>query len=444
MLWIISLSFSIAGAIDSQLAYYWIRHSHRTPNPKMTALGSLLIVRAPLVFFVVAAVAFSGGLIAFGFLKFGSSAVYKVVVACASITIGAMVLVIFWLAREKSELLWLTVAASVAAVKNQIPSWFTAIFSRRKQDPLVGGASGSETHDLESGPQTMDAEGALELASFEQVYVPPRGQWPPPQAYPARTVGAAFGPIIATSTASGAPAVPSHVLAVTGNQLDSEGFTLDERAEVGRASTVWGLPTPTDPPSTSHLESPHSDNSPYVVQRSSVHPENPSPTREVFPLRIIQEALRRDELSICASKARPYTFPVRHIEFSPDGLFLASFTWDKSVAIWKLEPHPRTSLRLLGYCRGSLVVNDIAWCPDSASLRFIALHGEVITLWQVEVRKYEFLTYFVIIFLLGFGKGERNQNNQTRKLRTSHCLDARWKSACCGERIWVARNCARL
>jgi len=381
MLWIISLSFSIAGAIDSQLAYYWIRHSHRTPNPKMTTAGSLIIVRAPLAFFVVAAVAFSGGLITFGFLKFGSSAIYKVVVACASITIGAMVLVILWLAREKSELLWLTIAGSVAPVKNQIVSWFTAKPSRSRQDPLVGGASGSEPHDLESRLPTIDAEGALELASFERVYVSPREQWPFTHVYPARTVGAAFGPVIATSTASGAPAVPSHVLAVTSSQPDSENLTLD----VGRASPVWGLPTPTDPPSTSHPETPHSYKSPSLTQPSSAHPESPSPTREVFPLRVIQEALRRDELSICASKARPYTFPVRHLEFSPDGHFLASFTWDNSVAVWKLEPYPRTSLSLLGHCRGSLVVKDVAWCPNPSPPRFIALHDEFITLWQIKV-----------------------------------------------------------
>ena len=56
------------------------------------------MIRAPLGFFVVSTIAFSGGLVGFAFLRFGSGAISSVAVACTSITIGAMVLVAVWLA----------------------------------------------------------------------------------------------------------------------------------------------------------------------------------------------------------------------------------------------------------------------------------------------------------------------------------------------------------
>src|SRR3984885_5742026 len=166
MLWIISLSFSIAAAIHSQLAYYWIRHSHRTPSLKVSTFGSLLIKRAPLAFFVVYTIAFSGGLVAFAFLAFGTGSIPKVAVVCTSITIGSMVLVILWLASEKWELLLFKVKELGANVKEGSSRWITVISSlqarwRQRPVPARSHVSVSIPEDVES-QSVGNAKGSLQ------------------------------------------------------------------------------------------------------------------------------------------------------------------------------------------------------------------------------------------------------------------------------------------
>lgn len=389
MLWIISLSFSIASAIHSQLAYYWTRHSHRTPSLRMTTFGSLLVVRAPFAFFVVSTVAFSGGLIAFAFLVFGST-IPKVAVICTSITIGTMILVVLWLAGEKSEPLWLKVTDFSTNVKEEFCRWIAAICSRlakgAKPAPAPDHVSVATPGDLEwqppgsadterrmrSGMSEMASEVGQDGSSYEQ------SPFAPVDAAGAGST--ALTPAITLVTAPGIP-----VLTFTRDHPD-EVAALCTHAEVGGAPPqtvpVLQLPTLPLPPS---LEPSHLDNGPPKTQRPPI-PRNNSPfRRETFRLSVIKPALQHQKLARCAFKLRPYASAVRRIAFSPDGQFLASYTRATSVEMWKLDPHLHANPILLGHCRGSYTVNDLVWCPNSPQPQLLVLCGAVIALWEVEV-----------------------------------------------------------
>ena len=395
MLWIISLSFSIASAIHSQLAYYWIRHSHRTPSLKMGVFGSLIIVRAPFAFFVVSAITFSGGLIAFAFLVFKSSIIHMVAVICTSITIGTMMLVALWLACEKSELLWLQVKDSAKGVKKRvsrcIPSWLAEDARQPRPALVLGHTLPPAQHDLESQPRgKADVEGVLQSGRPEMVASVPkknellneRFQFVPVKAAKAVNVNSALAPAVAVSTA---PSVPMFKFA-----SDQPDDASDIRAEV-EGALPQVVPAPHQqlqlPPivTLSPLPSPKASPSDNSTPQTQWPPNSPAVTRESFRLSDMKQALQQRKLGRCAFKLQPFDSAVRRITFSPDGHFLASCAWEPSVEVWKLDLHHPTHPILSCHCPESSVVNDVVWCPDSVQPQFLALCGEVVTLWQVEV-----------------------------------------------------------
>lgn len=431
--WIISLCFSFASIVHGQLAYYWIRHSHRTPSPKMRAFWSFLIVKSPFVFFVVSAAAFSGGVITYAFLAFSSHTTPTVAVICGSITIGTMILVAFWIASEKSELRW--PKAEVKNVKNKTSRWTPSRFAEaaRRLPPLpaLGHASVPTQRDLES--QSSDAVGVLQSGMRKMVESKPgrdgfvNEQSPFVPVNKAGVVGSTFA----------APSV--HMRTSAGNRLDNEVVASDILAEVQETPPqtipirqLAPIATPSPPPS---FIASQSDNDP---SRPSGHQDSPR-----LRLRHIKQALHHRELGRCAFKLQPFASAIRRIAFSPDGRFLASCAWEPGVEVWKVKSHKSTDISLC-HCPESSVVNDVVWCPDPEQPRFLALCGEVITLWQqAEVRQLTVPDLSVLIRLLGLNF-HADRLNQARRLCALCCMDAQRKSFRCSEQIQNIRDCEDL
>lgn len=95
LLWVISLIFSTASAIQSQLAFYWLRHPRQESTP-LSSSGSTIILTSPLTFFVIAIITFLGGLVAFSFGNFPDSSLPPVAVVCATIMLMAMGVSSYW------------------------------------------------------------------------------------------------------------------------------------------------------------------------------------------------------------------------------------------------------------------------------------------------------------------------------------------------------------
>lgn len=358
----------------------------------MSAFGSLIIVRAPFAFFVVSTIAFSGGLIAFSFLVFNSSTIHAVAVICTSITIGAMVLVVIWLAGEKSELLWLKVRDSAKSVKKGISRCIPSRLAEGARPAATPGHTSASAHrDLESHPHgEADVKDVLHLGRPGAVAQEPekkgslneRFQFAPVKV--TKAVSSALGPSVAVSTA-----VPMFTFASDQAEDEAVASDMDDEAAGVPPDTIPNPVRPLPPTVTlsplPSLKATPSDNSLSQTQWPPNDQDIPTLARESFRLSDIKQALQQRRLKKCAFKLQPFDSAVRRIAFSPDGRFLASCAWEPSVEVWKLDLHHPTDPILSCHCPESSVVNDVVWCPDSTQQRFLALCGEAVTLWQVEV-----------------------------------------------------------
>lgn len=101
LLWVISVIFSTASAIQAQLAFYWLRHPRHEESP-VVFTGSRIILASPLALFVVAIITFLGGLISFTFALYKGTALPPFAVICASIALVAMGVSSYWRVLEAS------------------------------------------------------------------------------------------------------------------------------------------------------------------------------------------------------------------------------------------------------------------------------------------------------------------------------------------------------
>ncbi|KAG8750778.1 hypothetical protein FRC11_010066, partial [Ceratobasidium sp. 423] len=100
-LWISSLVFSIASAINSQLAYHWRAAMYRSPRCYVPWWVSIWITRTPLFFLVGSVIAFSAGLCVFTYSSGQARAVSAVVTSFTVVTSSALLCVGLWFASER-------------------------------------------------------------------------------------------------------------------------------------------------------------------------------------------------------------------------------------------------------------------------------------------------------------------------------------------------------
>ncbi|KAF8339868.1 uncharacterized protein EI90DRAFT_3038065 [Cantharellus anzutake] len=97
VLWIVSLVFAIASAINSQLSYQWSSVVFTTPMSALSWWGSLWIRRMPLIFLVLSVISFSAGIVCFTFSTFANQPVILVCVTAASaVSAAALFYVGLW------------------------------------------------------------------------------------------------------------------------------------------------------------------------------------------------------------------------------------------------------------------------------------------------------------------------------------------------------------
>ncbi|KAG8707654.1 hypothetical protein FRC09_001682, partial [Ceratobasidium sp. 395] len=100
-LWLSSLVFSIASAINSQLAYHWRAAQYRSPRSYVPWWVAIWITRTPLFFLVGSVIAFSAGLCLFTYSSDQSRAVSVVITTFTVVTSSALLCVGLWFASER-------------------------------------------------------------------------------------------------------------------------------------------------------------------------------------------------------------------------------------------------------------------------------------------------------------------------------------------------------
>ncbi|CAE6468328.1 unnamed protein product [Rhizoctonia solani] len=100
-LWIISLIFSIASAINSQLAYHWRAAIYRSPRTYVPWWVSIWIKRSPLFFLIGSVIAFSIGLCVFTYSSNQGRVVSALVTAFTIVTSSGLISVGLWFMSER-------------------------------------------------------------------------------------------------------------------------------------------------------------------------------------------------------------------------------------------------------------------------------------------------------------------------------------------------------
>jgi WD repeat-containing protein 26 len=100
-------------------------------------------------------------------------------------------------------------------------------------------------------------------------------------------------------------------------------------------------------------------------------------TTRSYRFTILQSALRKLAVT---QYLEGHTALVRHLQFSPDGKYLATASWDRTAIIWKVGD-PFSTHKILAHAAG--FVNQVAWSPDGAYI--LTRVAKQIKLWR-EVR----------------------------------------------------------
>jgi len=80
-----------------------------------------------------------------------------------------------------------------------------------------------------------------------------------------------------------------------------------------------------------------------------------------------------------------HTAILRDVQFSPDGIFLASCAWDKTAVIWKFDSSKFTAHQKLAYPEES--PGQVQWTPNGKYLLVKSAHG--IKLWERETESWQ-------------------------------------------------------
>lgn len=101
LLWILSLIFSIASAINSQIANHWQSSVYRSPAEFVPIFVGVWMERTPLLLLSASVISFSTGLICFCFQFFPH--IFIPLVACLLTTVTSLALLIIgaWIAGER-------------------------------------------------------------------------------------------------------------------------------------------------------------------------------------------------------------------------------------------------------------------------------------------------------------------------------------------------------
>ncbi|KAG9043620.1 hypothetical protein FS837_009319 [Tulasnella sp. UAMH 9824] len=407
-LWITSLVFSIASSINSQLAYHWRAAMYRSPRSAVPFVVMIWLTRTPLIFLVVSVMAFSAGLVCFTYASDQGRLVNTCATIFTSLTSLALIAVAVWFAMERAVyaktkgsrwledimrewraaflrrtgLLW--VARVPPAGFKKFATWSTDTLARF-------GLFVSSTVGVPSGRRGSTSTGS---DHYDEEYA---GGLPTPNTSPKaqrmRRFSSVSDPKSSARVQTPDPPPPPMPQLFPDRGVSSS--PVQERAPWGRPSNDHppqdDSPDPPPPPTSPtprmrfkdavkkvrNLErmkpTPKSPKSPggHARERSLTLPSSadghtdpnerfaPRPTRLAGLIPKLKQLKPTQELI-------DHVGLVRHLQFSPDGKWLATCSWDRKAIIWKVEA-TLTQHRVLAHA-GAGFLSQVAWSPNGKFL----------------------------------------------------------------------------
>lgn len=409
LLWILSLVFSIASAINSQIANHWQSAEYRSPAVFVPKIVGIWMEHTPLLLLGASVITFSTGLICFTFKVF-SDHFFIPLITCLSTTVTSFALITIglWIASER-----------YVAKNTMSRRWLTSILHDKAKRLIVWmGLESLASRWREPSPSTRRARwraavrrtrhritsmwGTSSIRSRPAVHAPPASSCGVNLPLPLQeTKGTQLGSTVAThaqtNSTLGVPGAVLHTsdslvvsnethprhditmrsdtltiqaLAATMN-LRTEAEMLTAPVHVGLQATAFAALSP-----VVRLPRAASLYSEIITEATNVGPDEEHSTSErvasIVPI-VRSLALRRGTTK--------HATTVRHLEFSPDGRYLATCGSDKLVIIWNIGP-PLNVYKVLRTPGGSRM-SRLTW---SQTGQLAAYSYSRIQIWDIEVK----------------------------------------------------------
>ncbi|KAG8938737.1 hypothetical protein FRC03_006980, partial [Tulasnella sp. 419] len=420
-LWIVSLVLSVASAIHSQLVYQWRAAMYRSPTHTLPWLVTAWLTKTPLLFLVFSALLFSAGLVTWTYASEQKLAVSISTTCIAFIALLALpATLLMWTAFEywrytnpaviEQELsddeegdgeesgVAESMSEKAQGIRSTVLQACSRIFNVLKKE--MHGSSRSAS-DLEQGGVTR--EGPQDLGQDREPEYPSSNRHPAA----ASPVGTGNEPHLMTD-AGQFTMDPDEEQQRPDNE--PEGFILVENPNLafpepyspkspGLMSTIMPLasdiggfnsaPIPrnvdssTSAPQNSSFRRSYwasSDRRSYFKRHNTSYDDNV----DLHQLAKITSTLRKFSASLLLSDQHKSS--ICHLQFSPDGYYLASGSSDHSASIWKLEGelggiHYTFHDKLEHKGQGESV-QQVAWSP--AECRLLTRSSNIIHVWTAE------------------------------------------------------------
>ncbi|KDQ13401.1 hypothetical protein BOTBODRAFT_66862 [Botryobasidium botryosum FD-172 SS1] len=408
MLWICSLVFSVAAAINSVLSLHWRAAMYRSPRNYVPWLVLMWITRTPLFFLVASVLAFSAGLVCFTFSNYANIWIPRLTIIWTCVSSFALLAVALWFASERWAFSktkgrkWLgdileDVSQSLQSITGI--NWMARAISTHV-NPVVtrstGHVTGAMLYFARSASSALcnlsgkafgraAENGDSSTSSILPTSSPARRAYPVPGSglvgTPALPPGRSAPDHNQHTTDEGTAATTSDIEEKT--QSEHPGGTTEVNQSPARtrfAQIGWQvirmlrvLPRA----SLDHAHAPPCSQSPnpseLLTRRESADTWAPRPSRLNALIPILKQLTPTQYLG------GEHQALVRHLEFSPNGKFLATCSWDRTMIIWKVG-EPFTKHRVLAHPEG--FVGQVAWSPNSDFL--LCKLGRAIKLWTAS------------------------------------------------------------
>ncbi|CAE7180293.1 unnamed protein product [Rhizoctonia solani] len=418
-LWIISLIFSIASAINSQLAYHWRAAIYRSPRSHVPWWVSIWIKRSPLFFLIGSVIAFSIGLCVFTYSSRQSKVVSVLVTAFTIVTSSGLISVGLWFMFERwifsrtRGKRWLFDILNETQAKVHRTLGITWLLKRIPKNigPRLRRWIRLQTYNIKAAFQAMyiyctcrspaeiDEEKQAHLSDFAAA--PPRSSVLPSRPSGARSDDDTISNADTSYSALASPRLTDQQPLPTSTSMASIPSSSGGYPSTLGVSPVMLPPTITEGepqrPGARRLKS--------LVERI-IAINKSAPGRTMSGRTDLEPATGRPRgsseggyipssfaLKARIQKLKPglenlritqfmteHMALVKHMQFSPNGNYLATCSWDRTAIIWKVGDTVEMCMKLYHPVSSGGFVNQVAWSPDGE--RLLTRTQKAIKIWN--------------------------------------------------------------
>ncbi|CUA69549.1 putative WD repeat-containing protein slr0143 [Synechocystis sp, PCC 6803 substr. Kazusa] [Rhizoctonia solani] len=402
-LWFSSLVFSIASAINSQLAYHWRAAIYHSPKRYVPWWVSIWITRTPLFFLVVsycskkklvppcnASVGLCDCLFNWAMRNNQSRAVCAIVTSFTVITSSALLCIGLWFASERwtfsrtkgkqwlleysTKLRSINRFASIERITKRgaqrIQDFFKAIkllmtrsprAERDEETPAITPVQNPTRQESLPPLSPVDNPRSFRV-SLTHIYEHWRHDNDNREAQ-------------SSSVQAGVQASTPNI--TTGNILSGRRERLLSTRGRGNVEPIPENSPPAPDPST-----PRASNSTPSSPVTRVSRKRHSSTASGLTLAHIQAFAPMLRAMQCSQSLTEHIALISYLHFSPDGKFFATCSWDNTVLIWSVGSGPAGEFELKHtLLQSSGFANQVAWRPNGNQL--LTRHAESIQVWDI-------------------------------------------------------------